>query len=220
MPMSTKTRNIIYSIGVLFVFITGVLLWGFVFDKGELIIYFSDRRYWLTDYFFVAASFLGEAYIYILLAIVFIFFNYSRSLIIGLTGSIVLGSATLLKEYFMHHRPYRYFTEYVDPPIAINYVPYVEIHNGYTTSFPSGHTMSAFAIYTILALWSDRLSIKFACLITATLVAISRVYLAQHFLKDILAGLVLGYLIGLLMYAVSQQLKNNKILQGKIKKPV
>ena len=212
--------NLAYSLGGFIVFSIGILAWGFVFDKGDLILFFSERRHWFVDYFFYYASFMGEAYIYIFFTLLLLFHNYGKSLVVGLTGGLVMASALLLKAFFMHHRPYRYFTEYVDPPISINYIPYVELHSGYTTSFPSGHTMSAFAIYTLIALWSKHTTIKILCLLTATLVAISRIYLVQHFLKDVLAGLVLGYLIGLLMYGLSQQFKNKKILQGKIKKPV
>ena len=78
----------------------------------------------------------------------------------------------------------------------------------------------AFAIYTLIALWSKRPSTQILCLSIATLVAISRVYLVQHFLKDVLAGLFVGYLIGLLMYLISVQFEKKKLFQGKLNKPV
>jgi membrane-associated phospholipid phosphatase len=62
-------------------------------------------------------------------------------------------------------------------------------------SFPSGHTMSAVAVYGLLALllW-QRGQYAWALLpgLWVPLVALSRVYLGVHYPSDVLASLALG----------------------------
>jgi undecaprenyl-diphosphatase len=67
-------------------------------------------------------------------------------------------------------------------------------------SFPSGHSLNAFAIGTVLALSFPVLAGPVLAL--AASVAASRVVLGLHFLSDVLAGAFLGALIGLSVYAV------------------
>ncbi len=61
-------------------------------------------------------------------------------------------------------------------------------------SFPSGHATTAFAAAAALAVLVPRL--RWPAMGLAALVALSRVYLGVHFVLDILAGAVLGTLIG------------------------
>lgn len=76
------------------------------------------------------------------------------------------------------------------------------LHSGVTApdrwSFPSGHSMNAFAVCTVLALAFPALA--FPLVATAASIAASRVVLGLHFLSDVLAGALLGALIGAAAY--------------------
>jgi undecaprenyl-diphosphatase len=61
-------------------------------------------------------------------------------------------------------------------------------------SFPSGHTMTAFAIAITVALFFPHLTV--AVYFAAASIAVSRVLLGMHFLSDVLAGATAGSLIG------------------------
>jgi undecaprenyl-diphosphatase len=63
-------------------------------------------------------------------------------------------------------------------------------------SFPSGHALNAFAIGSVVAL-AFPLAAAPAFLVAAS-VAASRVFLGLHFVTDVLAGALMGTLIGLL----------------------
>ncbi|MBL8237063.1 MAG: phosphatase PAP2 family protein [Bryobacterales bacterium] len=61
-------------------------------------------------------------------------------------------------------------------------------------SFPSGHTMTAFAVATPLLYYYPDLSL--GLLFCAVSVAVSRILLGMHFLSDVVAGAVLGAVLG------------------------
>jgi undecaprenyl-diphosphatase len=59
------------------------------------------------------------------------------------------------------------------------------------SSFPSGHATGAFALATVFSHQYPKLSIPLY--ITATGVAISRIYLGRHYPSDVLAGAAIGF---------------------------
>lgn len=63
-------------------------------------------------------------------------------------------------------------------------------------SFPSGHTITAFAIAIPLGLFYPSLMV--GLLFCAVSIALSRVLLGLHFLSDVIAGCVIGLGLGLL----------------------
>ncbi len=65
-------------------------------------------------------------------------------------------------------------------------------------SFPSGHTMTAFAVAVPMALFYPNLTIGlFFCALS---IATSRILLGMHFLSDVLAGALIGTALGYLGY--------------------
>jgi membrane-associated phospholipid phosphatase len=84
-------------------------------------------------------------------------------------------------------------------------VPEVELNTG-QTSFPSGHSMAAFGLYSLLALIGGKKGRYWALLwaIMAAAVGLSRIFLVQHFLADILAGGVLGLFVGALVWRLNE----------------
>ncbi len=62
-------------------------------------------------------------------------------------------------------------------------------------SFPSGHTMASFAAATVLWHWNRKAGL--ATYLLAGMIAFSRLYLFVHFPSDVLAGALLGCLVGI-----------------------
>jgi membrane-associated phospholipid phosphatase len=77
-----------------------------------------------------------------------------------------------------------------------------------TLSFPSGHTTTAFAVLILAGLIVQNRTLFFASVLLAWAVALSRVYLSQHFLADVLAGSILGILSALFFYWYFHRFKN------------
>jgi membrane-associated phospholipid phosphatase len=72
------------------------------------------------------------------------------------------------------------------------------IDNAFQNSLPSGHTLAAFSVFAFLIFAFQQLP-KYAQVpffLLALGVGVSRVYLAQHFVSDIVLGALLGLFIG------------------------
>lgn len=65
-----------------------------------------------------------------------------------------------------------------------------------TSSFPSGHAALGFMVFAVLSYQYKELRIWL--FILASLVALSRVFIGAHYLSDVFAGAIIGYLIGAL----------------------
>ncbi len=189
-----------YLISVFILLITiGIILVASQ-DKGFGVLFFNDNRTDFLNNFFVIITKLGEEYPFVFL---FFFFLYKKSRVsfsILTTGMTMPLFSFLLKSYFRHPRPKTYFIENFDY-FPIDEIENVSLHIGYN-SFPSGHTFSAFALFILLVLITDKKSYKILFFILPVLVAMSRVYLGQHFLEDVILGATLGFLHSFIIYYI------------------
>jgi membrane-associated phospholipid phosphatase len=71
------------------------------------------------------------------------------------------------------------------------------LHINRVHSFPSGHTATAFATALVLASVIKNRGWAWLLPLFPFLVAYSRVYLAQHFVTDVLAGMLIGIVTAL-----------------------
>ncbi|WP_234124131.1 phosphatase PAP2 family protein [Clostridium hydrogenum] len=69
-------------------------------------------------------------------------------------------------------------------------------------SFPSGHTLSSFAVAEVLSRYFGQYKILFIAI--ALLIAISRLYLYVHYPTDVIAGIVIGILCSKLVFIFLQ----------------
>ena len=67
-------------------------------------------------------------------------------------------------------------------------------------SFPSGHTMTAFAVSVAFSLFYPQLAAPL--LFCAFSIAISRILLGMHFLSDVIAAMLLGAALGWCAYLI------------------
>ncbi len=169
----------------------------FIYPTGQLVQIFAERRTPATDLFFQYITKAGEAIPFFIAITWFsIKKQYRKSLLIGLTGIIATITSFLLKQFFAQPRPSLFFQE---KNFSLTPVHGIDLHTG-LTSFPSGHTTAAFALFSLLAFFSQSKKYGTLFFIIATLVGISRIYLGQHFLKDIYAGSLLGTLSAAIIY--------------------
>ncbi len=75
--------------------------------------------------------------------------------------------------------------------------PALGLRHASCQSFPSGHTLSAFASATVLASFYPPAAPVFYVVATAT--GINRIVTHQHFLSDVVTGALLGHVLALLL---------------------
>lgn len=125
--------------------------------------------------------------------IIMFFFKKHRELgmllLIGYLSSGILSQ--IIKIFVFSPRPNIYFA-YYHP----NYHLDTFSNSKSYSSFPSGHTASVFAMATILTNYFKKRYLCAFSLLFAVTIGYSRIYLAYHFLIDVLAGAIIGVFSG------------------------
>ncbi|GAA4420375.1 phosphatase PAP2 family protein [Nibrella viscosa] len=181
-----------------------------IYTKEELIRWVNTYNTSWADVFFDNVTYLGDgAFAVIVVVILFI-----RSWWMGIlaAGSFVISSLTsifLKRVVFPDNlRPLKYFEHSNWQYHAIKGLNIFSYN-----SFPSGHTITAFAVFSLLAMLDERKSRGWVLAIIAMLVGYSRVYLFQHFVEDVYAGSVVGTLTSLLVFYYFNQWRERRRLK-------
>jgi len=189
----------VFLVGALVMLLIG-LIFRIGIEKGDFIIWMSEHRTVSGDYFFRFMSYIVEPWFFMVLALFIAIFDYRHSILIGLSGIVTLVLSKFLKSIFLQPRPKIFFSNsdvwHLFTPVQGS-VPL----DGFT-SFPSGHAMAAFALFTAISITVNRKKWMFLWLLFASISALSRVYLMNHFLEDILAGALIGIVITLVVRAI------------------
>ncbi len=114
--------------------------------------------------------------------------NPWRALGVALVCAVPFVILTLFRRWFDAPRPY----EIYDFSLVTGELP----HSKRGRSFPSRHVFSAFVIGTVLTFISPLAGIA-VCVFGAAL-AVSRVLLGIHFIRDVLTGALVGIISGIL----------------------
>ncbi len=192
-----RANRVYFSLVLFFVVLAAITLGGL--EHGQSILWLNSHRTSFWDAFFRASNHFGEEPAFVLAFVFLLFVAYRYAAAVPLLG----GAATLLaygaKQLFGKPRPLAYFRQ-IGRWEEVVPLDGVVVHSG-LTSFPSGHTLAAFALFTFLALVVPRKKgIPVLLFLMALSAGMARVYLVQHFLEDVLAGAVLGVLLGVLFY--------------------
>lgn len=155
----------------------------------------------LLDRFFVFYTHVGDGIFASAVVLLFLFLNRKQffTLAIGMISTGVISQ--LLKRSIGKEawRPARYF----EGDYLFRNIDFLERHMNH--SMPSGHTTAAFCLFLMLALFSAKKTYGYLFLLIAAAAGFSRIYLAQHFLEDVIVGSLLGISIGLTSYLLGQK---------------
>src|SRR5688572_16320072 len=187
--------------------------------KGEDVLLINGNHSPLLDEFFKTITHLGDGLILIPIAGMALFLRFRYVITIAAASTVVGLAVSLFKKVVFPGmaRPKLFLDNNL-----IHFVPGVKVYTA--NSFPSGHTATAFCAALLIALLSRNKVLGIFALILATLVGCSRIYLAQHFLMDVVAGAILGYAFTFMTWAVVESntlptWTNRKLKGFKLKKP-
>lgn len=165
-----------------------------LFEKTTIHLSINDAHAPLADTFFKYFTYVGDGVFVALGVLVAGIIGFKRwrwnTFIFGWGILIVSGGiAQLLKRLVFYDamRPIAFLQDK-----TLHLVSGVEMHHQH--SFPSGHTTAAFAFFGFLSLFCFRNKpvAQILCALAAFTVGYSRMYLSQHFMEDVFAGMLLG----------------------------
>ena len=170
-------------------FIILLLLLAFYFDK-KIIYLISLMGNGILNDFFLGITFVSSILIvFLFLTILFIKENKRKWIVpLWITLAIDIAIGFLLKVSVQRLRPFQLG--------LVSIIPSLEkaSHDVWDFSFPSFQSMMIFSAIPFLSKEFPRF--KYVWIIFACLVAISRAYFGLHFLSDVIAGALIGYMIG------------------------
>ncbi len=225
--MRNILRNNIIYIGLCLVFLIALGIALLVCPKGELHVWMNMYHSPFLDTFFKYFTLIGEWVPYaIVVALLFYSYGWSAFLLTNIAIGGLIGQG--LKYAFDTDRPLTWFANNM-PDVHLQLVDGVHMSKFY--SFPSGHTITFFALFFTLSLIltdylagksgkensSNRksntmlsLTAQIFFFLFALTGAYSRIYLSQHFAEDIWGGALFGIAFSLLLCAFLPRISDKK----------
>ncbi len=97
-------------------------------------------------------------------------------------------------------------------PRADQGIYYFKPFSSNNSSFPSGHTTEAFALAAVVSDHYDASWVSYTSYSIAGLVGLARTYHHAHFASDVLAGAMIGTLVGKSVVAHNRTLRSDKLV--------
>lgn len=186
---------VIFSLSI----VLAVFVFLLVYGKQDSFIIINGYHNSSLDLFFQYVTYFGHGLIYI--PIVLYCSVYNRKYLVPIAAGVII--CFLLTHFFKRVvfpdelRPISLEVE----KRVIHKIEGILVYREY--SFPSGHTSTAFSMALLLVVIMKRRIWCFVLPLIAFLVGYSRVYLSQHFVTDVCAGMAIGIItayLSLLVY--------------------
>jgi membrane-associated phospholipid phosphatase len=192
---------IFFSLAIVFL----LAIFVFIYGKDESFLMINGRHSTKADYFFNYVTMLGEWILWVPIFLYALFIK--RDFFLPVLAALAI--CTLLT-----HLGKKVIFEGEPRPLLLlkdvaRAVPILK-HNNYVNSFPSGHTSTAFTTALLLSFIIRRKFAVYFFPIIAFLVGYSRVYLAQHFVTDVLAGSIIGIISSYAALLIHNRLQKKK----------
>jgi membrane-associated phospholipid phosphatase len=156
------------------------------------------------DYVFEYWTYLGDGMIWIPLFAYLLLFK--RDYFIAVLAGLII--CTLLTQFLKRAVFPNDFRPIVVLTDKVRVIPGYYMNRLH--SFPSGHTSTAFTLALLLAFIVKRNFWVYFFPLIAFFVGYSRVYLAQHFVTDVFAGMLTGIVSSYLALLIYEQFRKNR----------
>ncbi|MEQ9467791.1 MAG: phosphatase PAP2 family protein [Ekhidna sp.] len=186
------------------------MIFYFYQSHGDFVLWLGGLHNPVWDFFFKYWTYTGSTGFFVVIAVLLLVIKRRFGLVLSMVGITILVADKFFKQMLFPGtpRPSVYFEKEL-----LNLVDGVEMLS--TSSFPSGHSMGAFGLATFLALMLQSNNLSLLLLVGATLTALSRIYLAQHFLIDTMAGSLCGIILATSFYMIFEKYLNKELASEK-----
>ena len=209
-----KENAIFIGLSLILVAVLGLAL--LYIPQGELHLLLCDRHTPARDIFYRYYTHVAEWFPYVVCVGLLLFSSIGNGVFASSAMILSALSTQVLKHIINAPRPVTWFEMFM-PETQLPLVEGVKMNHWF--SFPSGHTTSFFALaFVACILFTShpripRLAsslVQIVLFALATLGGYSRIYLSQHFAKDVFAGILVGTLITIVCYAIFNRFEDKK----------
>lgn len=210
-----------------------------LYDKGTLHLLLCDHHTAVADVFFSIYTQVAEWGIYVVAVLIMLFYKTGWGCFLLVSNWVAGGIGQIFKHIAKAPRPVSWFAQHY-PDVQLPTVEGVTLREW--NSFPSGHTVTFFCLFLVLTMIIEEihqsrhsaegghtakrsfsvsgLSAAGVLFILAALGAYSRIYLCQHFIEDIFAGIILGVTVTAILSLFIPKLENTKFWNVSVRKSI
>ncbi len=201
---STEYRH--FRSAVLFSIVLALVIAVFLLVYGKENSFLAINKHYDSsfDYVFRFWTYLGDGIIWIPLFLYVLLFK--RDYLIAVIAGLII--CTVLTQFFKRVVFWNDFRPIVVLANKVRVIPGYYMNRAH--SFPSGHTSTAFTLALLLAFIVKRNVWVYVFPLIAFFVGYSRVYLAQHFVTDVLAGVFIGIVSSYLSLLIYEWFRKRK----------
>lgn len=182
-----KENRFFFVACIVLIIVAGLIL--LFYSKADGFYLLNPYHTYFFDIIFIYLTYLGDGFIVVAIGLLLFVFKERFLALMVLSSYAISGIiAQILKYFILEARPAVFLKNTTYPYFIEN----VTLHNFH--AFPSGHTASAFALAGVLSFAAKNKNYSIFYLTGAVLVGYSRIYLAQHFMDDVLVGAIIGIL--------------------------
>lgn len=212
-----KQNAVFLSLSLILIVVLGLGL--LYLPQGDLHLLLCDRHAPARDIFYRYYTRIAEWFPYVVCVALLLFSRVGDGVFASSAMILSALSTQILKHIFNAPRPIAWFDLFM-PDTTLPLVEGVQMN--YWNSFPSGHTTSFFALAFVVCILLTRKPrnprypkttsyfIQTLLFFLAALGGYSRIYLSQHFARDVFAGILVGIIITILCYAVLYRFEDQK----------
>lgn len=176
-----------------FIFCTILLI---ILKKGEDVIAVNSIHNGVLDYSAEYLTYLGDGIAVMIFALLFFIFSKVKYSFYIVQSFLLSGLISqIIKHIYDIPRPKAFFAH---SNILLHYVNGVSVYSHH--SFPSGHTATIFSFMLLLSFITNNKYMSGIYFISALIIAMTRIYLAQHFLLDVYVASFIGIISTVSVY--------------------
>jgi len=169
------------------ILLCGCFVIKLIYSKDEIYFAVNARYNDLLDTIEPYITDLGNGWTIVILSAILALYNYRVAFLMITTFLVTSLSVQIAKFFFDAPRPKLYFKDQLD---KLHFVKGVDILSNH--SFPSGHTLTAFATGVLISYLIKNKSWSILLIFYGVMVGFSRMYLSEHFFEDVIGGSVMG----------------------------
>ena len=183
-------KKVIFSFLVIFLFGAICLL---IYGNYDFSILLNGYNHIIADVFFKYITYLGDGITAFIIALLILLFYRNIGIMLLSSLLITTGITQLFKRVIFDDifRPSYIFKDLI---VSGEWHLVEGVHLFEKYSFPSGHTATVFCVCIFIALVINHKFWSISLVFLAFIVGLSRIYLSQHFLVDVLTGAFIGSL--------------------------